>query len=97
MAGIDLASQYSGTLPGAGSVDVGYYDISAGSLTVEVPTRLTTCFFGLGIADYVTNGDNNTLVFPTDCAVSTAGAVTFRRTGPNAGNDERFRYIMIGF
>jgi len=96
MAGIDLATQYSGTLPGAGSVDVGYYDISSGSWTVEVPTRLTTCFFGLGIADYDTGGDNNTLVFPTDCVI-TAGAVTFRRTGPYNAEDERFRYIMVGF
>ncbi|MCJ7482661.1 MAG: hypothetical protein MUO31_06820 [Thermodesulfovibrionales bacterium] len=96
MAGIDLASQYAGTIPGAGRTELGYFDVSSGSWTVEVPTRLVTCFFGLGIADYDTGGDNNTLIFPTDCII-TSGAVTFRRTGPYNLEDERFRYMLCGF
>ena len=92
----DLEAQKSGTLPGAGRMEIGYQDISSGSWTIEVATRLTECYFGLGIADYNTVGDNNTLVFPTDCVI-TAGAITFRRTGPHAGEDERFRYILAGW
>jgi hypothetical protein len=94
--GWDLETQKSGTLPGAGRIEVGYQDISSGSWTIEVPTQLTTCYFGLGMADYDTGGDNNTLVFPTDCAIS-SGAVTFRRTGPYNAEDERFRYVLVGW
>lgn len=96
MAGRDLETQRSGTIPGGGRADFGYYDISSGSWTVEVPTNLTTCFFGFGIADYDTGGDNNTLVIPTDRVIS-SGAVTFRRTGPFANEDLRFSYFLAGW
>lgn len=97
MAGIDLVSQKAGTLPGAGRIEVGYFDVSSGSWTVEVPTRLTECYFGFGIADYNTGGDNNVLVFTTDCVISSSGAVTFRRNAPFNGEDVRFRYQLCGW
>jgi len=96
MAGIDLDLQKSGTIPGAGRVELGAYDISSGSWTVEVPTRLTTCHFGLGIADYDTGNDSNILVVPTDCVI-TSGAVTFGRTGSIVDEDVRFRYLLAGW
>jgi len=93
--GRDLDTQRSGTLPGAGRVDIGYYDISSGSLTVEVPTILTTCNFGIGMAD-MNGDDNNCLVFNTDCVIS-AGNVTFRRNSGYTAEDVRFRYLLVGW
>jgi len=93
--GRDLDTQRAGTLPGAGRVDVGYYDISSGSLTVEVPTILTTCFFGIGMQD-MNGDDNNGLIFNTDCVI-TAGAVTFRRNSGYKQEDARFRYLLAGW
>lgn len=96
MAGFDLDKQKSGTIPGAGRCEYGYYDISSGSFTVEVPTRLNTCWFGIGLADMDTGGDNNVLVFNTDCAI-TSGAVTFRRNSGYGAEDVTFRYFLAGW
>lgn len=97
MAGFELDQQRSGTIPGAGRIDFGYYDFSSGSATVEVPTRLTTCVFGLGMADYDSSAPgNNHLAISTDCSVS-SGAITFKRHGPYIEEDTRFRYIVIGW
>ena len=92
--GFDLDSQKSGTIPGAGRTESGYYDISSGSMTVEVPTRLTSVDMGFGIAKKVTA--NNTNVVTTDCVV-TSGAVTFKRMSPYKGEDVRFYYELRGW
>lgn len=99
MAGIDLASQRMGVLPGFGLVEGGFIDFSAASRTLEVPTRLTTCLFGFAIADSTQSGgggDNYSLTATTDCDVS-GGNVTFKRQGVHISSDARFRYLMIGW
>lgn len=94
--GFDLEAQHSFTAPGAGRAEVGYADISSDSATVEVPTRLLTCYFGMGISDTDTTNGNNVLVFTTDCSVSNS-AITFKRAGPLLEEDVRFRYLVFGW
>ena len=94
MAGFELDSQKSFTLPGGGRGEAGYADVSSGSWTVEVPTRLVSCYYGKGIAKKVTA--NNTLVVTTDCVI-TSGAVTFKRMSPFKGEDVRFYYELFGW
>lgn len=92
--GFDLDSQHSGNVPGLGFVESGYYDISSGSRTVEVPTRLTKCNSGMGMADMSTV--NNTTFLSTD-RVITSSAVTFKRHGAYIAEDVRFSYFLIGW
>lgn len=96
MAGFDLDTQFSGTISGLGRIETGYADISTGSQTVEVPTRLAKCYFGLGLADYGITEGNGSPPIPTDCSISTASAVTFYRCYGFDNEDLRFRYILIG-
>jgi len=100
--GFDLDLQKAGTIPGAGRIGIGYYDISAGSWTVEVPTRLTECYFAIGLAayDYTAGGFSTgytpSLVFTSDCSISSS-AITMRRMGTDNTRDERFRYLFVGW
>ncbi len=102
MPGFDLDLQKAGTIPGAGRIEVGYWDVSGGSDTVEVPTRLVECYFGFGIAayDYTAGGFSAgytpSLVFTSDCSI-TLSAITVRRMGTDNTRDERFRYIFVGW
>lgn len=101
--GIDLATQKIGTVPGLGRCETGEYDISAGSWTVEVPTRLSNVDFGFGVVkfDYTAGGFSTgytpTHIFACDGSVSTASAVTMRRLGTDNTRDERFGYIFVGW
>jgi len=94
--GFDIEAQQSFIVPGGGRGEAGYADCSSGSTTVEVPTRLLSCYFGLGVVDTDTTDGNNTLIFTTDCSVSSS-AITFKRAGPNFNEDVRFRYIVFGW
>jgi hypothetical protein len=94
MAGFDLDLQHAGNVPGLGWVESGVFDISSGSRTVEVPTRLTTCNSGMGMADMSTV--NNTTFLTTD-RVITSSFVTFKRHGAFIGEDVRFSYFLTGY
>lgn len=96
MAGFDLATQMSFTLPGGGRGEAGYFDISAWSRVVEVPTRLTSCYYGKAVAETDTINQNYHLVATTDCSIS-SGAITFRRHGMYWQEDTRFYYEVYGW
>ena len=96
MAGFETGQQHSYTIPGGGRGEAGYYDVSNGSATVEVPTRLTECYFGLGVADTDPSSGNNALIFSTDCSIS-SGAITFKRHSSYLEEDVRFRYLVFGW
>jgi len=97
MAGIDLDNLRSGLIPGSGIVEFNRVDFSAGSRTVEVATRLNTCWLGFGLADTTqsTEGVHN-LIATTDGDVSN-GNITFTRHGPYFGADARFNIFLTGW
>lgn len=99
MAGWEVAQQHSFTVPGGGRGEAGYWDVSSGSDTVEVPTLLNTCYYGQGTADTdpTTGIPYQTITFTTDCSISAAGAITFARRGGYRDQDVRFRYFVIGW
>jgi hypothetical protein len=94
MAGFDLDTQKSFTLPGGGRGESGYFDISARSRSAEVPTTLTSCYAGFAIAQTASSG--HSLIATTDCAV-TAGAITFWRHGQYVQEDTRYYYEVKGW
>ncbi len=96
MAGFDLDTQRSFTIPGGGRGEAGYFDISAWSRNAEVPTRLTSCYYGLATAESDTSNINFHLVATTDCSIS-SGAITFRRHGMYIQEDTRFYYVVYGW
>lgn len=96
MAGFDLDKQKSFTIPGGGRGEAGYFDISAYSRSQEVPTRLNTCYFGVGIAQLDTAYIQHNLIATTDCSISTA-AMTFYRHGQHIQEDTRYYYIVFGW
>ena len=101
MAGFDLDKQRSGTIPGLGRVEAGYFDFSDGASTTEVPTRLTAnsyvMGFGIGDSTQVSGGgQTHQLVVTTDGDVSTGGNVTFKRVG-YIDVSARYRYMLIGW
>lgn len=101
--GIDLASQKIGTIPGCGRFETGYFDISADSWTVEVPTRLAHIDYGHGIVayDYTAGGFSAgytpCTIATCDGSISTTGNVTMRRLGTDKTHDQRFYYIFVGW
>ncbi len=99
MAGFELESQRSGTIPGFGRIEGGYIDFSATSRTAEVVTRCTSYWLGFGIADSTQSdgsGNNFSLIATTDGDIS-GNNVTFKRQGQYVGADARFRYILFGW
>lgn len=94
MAGFDLDAQRSFTLPGGGRGESGYFDISARSRSIEIPTRLTECYFGQANANLTSTG--HSLLATTDCVI-TAGAITFFRHGQYAQEDVRYYYEVKGW
>lgn len=94
MAGFDLDTQRSYTLPGGGRGESGYFDVSSRSRSAEVPTRLTSCYAGTAVAK--TNSTTHSLIATTDCAI-TAGAITFWRHGQFAQEDVRYYYEVKGW
>ena len=97
MAGFDLDNVRGGVIPGAGPIEMGTMDFTAGGRTVEVVTRLNTCWMGFGIADstQTTEGVHN-LIASTDADVS-AGNITFYRHGPYVGAAAKFHYVLVGW
>lgn len=102
MAGIDLDAQRAGTIPGLGRVEAGFIDFSAGTDSLDVPTRHSpnTFIMGFGIAETVyvgVNQANQRLIATTDGDV-TDGNVTFVLAGPSGqAGDVRVRYMLIGW
>ena len=96
MAGFDLDQQRSYTLPGGGRGESGLFDISSGSRSVEVPTRLTSCYAGWAIAQTDTANIQHCLLATTDGSIS-AGAITFWRHGSFKGEDTRYYYEVKGW
>ena len=97
MAGFDLAAQHGGQITGFGMIEGGYFDISAGSQTVDVPTRMSNAYMGFGITR---NNDTATDIVDSIIATTdgdiTNGNITFRRQGLQAA-DTRVYYILTGF
>lgn len=99
MAGFDMDSQRSGTIPGFGRVEAGYIDFSAASQTAEVVTRCTSFWIGFGVADSTQSGgggNNYSLIATTDGDISGEN-ITFRRQSPQYDYDARFRYLLLGW
>jgi hypothetical protein len=96
MAGFNLDTQKSFTLPGGGRGESGYIDISSGSRSQEVPTRLTSCYSGWAIAQTDTSNYQYNLIATTDCSISSA-AITFYRHGPTKQEDTRYYYEVKGW
>jgi len=96
MAGFDLVTQKSFTIPGGGRGEAGYFDVSSGSRSTEVPTRLTSCYFGLGVAQSDASNIQHNVLATTDCAITTA-AITFYRHGAVKQEDTRYYYIVFGW
>lgn len=95
--GFDLAAQHGGQITGFGMIEGGYFDFSAGSATVDVPTRMSNAYCGFGIAR--NNLGNSTdlmdsLIATTDGDI-TNGSITFRRQGLQKA-DTRTYYVLLG-
>jgi len=98
MAGYDLAAQHSGQITGFGMIEGGFFDFSAGSLTVDVPTRMSNAYCGFGITrnDLGSSTDlMDNLIATTDGDI-TNGNITFRRQGLQKA-DTRVYYLLTGF
>ena len=93
--GFDLDAQRSGTITGFGMIEGGYIDFSAGTGTLDVPTRMTKAVMGFGIAQTVDPDNFYGLVASTDGDIS-AGAITFKRHG-DYNSDLRVHYMMLGW
>lgn len=97
MAGFDLDAQRSGQITGFGTIEGGYFDFSAASNTVDVPTRMSKAVMGLGIAR---NNDTSTDIWNSIIATTdgdiTNGNITFRRQGDRTA-DTRIYYILLGW
>lgn len=96
--GFDLDTQQSGTLPGAGRVEVGTVDFSNGSSTAEVATRLTKAYFGMGMVKTNTTTSQGTHggLAHTDLIIS-SGAVTFKRVADYRDEDATYMYMLVGW
>ena len=95
MAGFDLDAQRSGTITGFGMIEGGYFDFTAGSRTVDVPTRMTKALVGFGVAQSKSPSWQG-LVATTNGDVS-SGAITFDRASTFEAEDLRVHYILLGY
>ena len=93
--GFDLDAQRSGQITGFGMIEGGYFDVSSGSDTVDVPTRMTKAVLGFGVAQTVDPDNFYGLVASTDGDI-TSGAITFKRHG-DYNSDLRVNYILLGY
>ena len=94
--GFDLDTQRSGTITGFGMIEAGYFDISAGSGTIDVPTRMIKSVMGFGVAKTGSPDVFGGIVATTDGDI-TGGAITFRRQSANELSDLRVHYILLGY
>lgn len=97
MAGFDLNTQHSYTIPGGGRAESGQWTFDHTARTTEVPTRL------LYIYDWQArpNADTNDLNLytngiTTDMSIS-SGAVTFTRQTTSLDVSITFQYTLKGW
>lgn len=96
MAGFDLETQRSAKMPGM-SINVGMFDISAGSASVDVPTTLARALFGMALADLTGITDNQDTYGAFKVGDVSDSKVTFIRAGGSTGKDARISYILAGY
>ena len=98
MAGFDLDAQRGGTITGFGMIEGGYFDISSGSGTVDVPTRMSKAVLGFGIAQSSATSTDlvNGIIATTDGDI-TNGNITFRRQSASELADLRISYVLLGW
>jgi len=94
--GFDLDAQRSGTITGFGMIEGGYFDISAGSGTVDVPTRMSKASMGFGIAKTKSQDLFDGIIATTDGDI-TNGWITFRRQSASEQTDLRVDYLLLGY
>lgn len=99
MAGFDDNKQRSFTIPGGGRGEAGYFEFSGTSITVDVPTRMTTMYEwntqvaadpSYSLPNPFTNG------IDTDADISN-GAVTFTRETMRADLSQKVYYSAKGW
>lgn len=96
MAGFDPVTQRA-TRPPNVAIDIGTFDFSAGSDTVDVPTTLAKVMFGQALADLSTVDDpQQTMIGYVVGDVSDA-AITFIRGGGGDGLDAKMSYMVAGY
>lgn len=97
MAGFNLDTQHSYTIPGGGRAESGTYSFCSNAYSVEVPTRLLYIYNASANPSVDSGGLNlYTNTITTDASIS-SGAVTFVRQSMRIDLSQTFNYEFKGW
>ena len=97
MAGFNLDTQHSYTIPGGGRAESGTFSFCSGAYNVEVPTRLLTIYKSEACPAVNSNGLNlYATAITTDASIS-SGAVTFVRQTYKIDVSQDANYTILGW